>query len=91
MIVDLTGLSKGTELYLINEGTDEPFGGGMQGIDFAPADPLTTGQVMKLVVVPLTSVDTSLSPKDLPLPSRRNLGRPTECGDSRSTRWTPRF
>ena len=31
MIVDFTGLAPGTELYLINEGPDEPFGGGEPG------------------------------------------------------------
>ena len=29
VIVDFTGLPVGTELYLINEGPDEPFGGGV--------------------------------------------------------------
>ena len=52
VIVDFTGLPVGTEIYLINEGPDEPFGGGVPGTDFA-ADPDTTGQVMKFVVVPL--------------------------------------
>ncbi len=43
----------GTELYLINEGPDEPFGGGTPRTDFAAATPQTTGQVMKFRVVPL--------------------------------------
>ena len=41
----------GTELYLSNVGPDEPFGGGVPGVDFAAADPGTTGQVMKFKVV----------------------------------------
>lgn len=54
VIVDFTGLVNGTEIYLINEGPDEPFGGGVPNTDFDAADPETTGQVMKFVV------DTSL-------------------------------
>jgi bilirubin oxidase len=68
VIVDFTGLMPGTELYLINEGPDEPFGGGVPGTDFPAADPETTGQVMKLVVVPLASHDTSVPPGELTLP-----------------------
>jgi spore coat protein A, manganese oxidase len=39
VIVDFGDLPVGTEIYLINEGPDEPFGGGMPGTDFEPADP----------------------------------------------------
>jgi len=35
---------------LTNIGPDEPFGGGIPGEDFDPADPATTGQVMRFVV-----------------------------------------
>ena len=35
---------------LLNIGPDEPFGGGIPGVDFDPADPGTTGKVMKFVV-----------------------------------------
>ncbi len=31
VVVDFTGLRVGTELYLVNEGPDEPFGGGEPG------------------------------------------------------------
>jgi len=55
VIVDFTGIQAGTALYLINEGPDEPFGGGVPGTDFDPADPGTTGQVMKFVVGSLSS------------------------------------
>ena len=68
-IVDFTGIAPGTELYLINEGPDEPFGGGLPDADFAHADAPTTGRVMKFVVVPLTGQDTSLPPDQLSLPS----------------------
>jgi spore coat protein A len=77
VIVDFTGLPVGTEIYLINEGPDEPFGGGIPGIDFDPADPATTGQVMKFVVVPLASVDTSVPPALLALPAIAPLGPAT--------------
>jgi len=77
VIVDFTGLQAGTEIFLINEGPDEPFGGGIPGTDFASADPGTTGQVMKFVVVPLNSPDTSTSPDLLSLPPRVPLGGAT--------------
>jgi spore coat protein A len=34
VIVDFTGVKQGTELYLINEGPDEPFGEGIAVTDF---------------------------------------------------------
>jgi spore coat protein A, manganese oxidase len=74
VIVDFTGLSEGTEIFLINEGPDEPFGGGEPETDFPAADPGTTGQVMKLVVVPRTSKDHSLDPAHLNLPAFHPLG-----------------
>jgi bilirubin oxidase len=74
VIVDFTGLPVGTELYLINEAPDEPFGGGRVRKDFEAADPGTTGQVMKFVVVPLTSTDTSVPPDQLTLPAFTPLG-----------------
>jgi spore coat protein A len=50
VIVDFRGVRNGTEVALRNIGPDEPFGGGIPGVDFAPADPGTTGQVMRFVV-----------------------------------------
>jgi spore coat protein A len=50
VIVDFRGLANRTEVTLLNIGPDEPFGGGIPGTDFDPADPGTTGQVMKFVV-----------------------------------------
>jgi spore coat protein A len=50
VIVDFRGLADGTEVYLTNVGPDEPFGGGIPGVDFEPADPETTGQVLRFVI-----------------------------------------
>jgi len=74
VIVDFTNISKGTKLYLINEGPDEPFGGGRAPVDFAFADPGTTGQVMQFTVGARTSSDNSKPPQCLALPSRTKLG-----------------
>ncbi len=74
-IVDFTGVAPGTAFYLINEGPDEPYGGGRPGTDFDAADPGTTGQVMKFVVGTLTSGgDTSIPPTRLTLPAITRLG-----------------
>jgi bilirubin oxidase len=75
VIVDFSDLPVGTALYLINEGPDEPFGGGAPGTDFPAADPQTTGQVMKFVVAPRTSGDRSKRPERLDLPTPKRLGR----------------
>jgi spore coat protein A, manganese oxidase len=77
VVVDFSRLRVGTELYLINEGPDEPFGGGAVGHDFAAADPATTGQVMKFVVGPLASTDTSVHPARLTLPPFTPIGPAT--------------
>ncbi len=73
VVVDFSALPVGTEVYLINEGPDEPFGGGEPGIDFPPANPATTGQVMKLRVVAPVGVDTSAPVNTLKLPGRTPL------------------
>ncbi len=73
-VVDFTSLSAGTELYLINEGPDTVFAGGAVGADFPAADPQTTGQVMKFVVKPLTTADTSTPPDQITLPPFQPLG-----------------
>jgi bilirubin oxidase len=77
VIVDFTGVPVGTQLYLINEGPDEPFGGGEPGTDFDAADPGTTGQVMKFVVGPLVGTDTSTPPAQLRLPAITPIGAPS--------------
>lgn len=73
VIVDFTSLPAGTEIYMINEGPDQPFGGGIPGIDFDVADPESTGQVMKFAVGELNGRDSSLRPQDLVLPPIRSL------------------
>ncbi|MHC4067160.1 MAG: multicopper oxidase family protein [Planctomycetota bacterium] len=77
VIADFTGLAEGTEIFLINEGPDEPFGGGVVGDDFGAADLATTGQVMKFVVGPLASEDMSVPPGELVLPAFTPLGDET--------------
>jgi FtsP/CotA-like multicopper oxidase with cupredoxin domain len=77
VIVDFTGLRVGMELYLIYEGPDAPFGGGVPSGDFDAADPATTGQVMKFVVVPLASSDTSVPSDRRTLPTFTPLGAAT--------------
>jgi FtsP/CotA-like multicopper oxidase with cupredoxin domain len=73
VIIDFADLAVGTEMFLINEGPDEPFGGGIPGLDFDPADPDTTGQVMQFRVVPLVGKDKSKHPARLTLPALRPL------------------
>jgi spore coat protein A len=74
VIVDFTDVPEGTEVYLINEGPDEPFGGGVPGTDFSYADPASTGQVMKFIVGPIVGTDTSTPPASLALPAITPLG-----------------
>lgn len=78
VVVDFSNIASGNSLYLINEGPDEPYGGGEAGVDFDYSDPDTTGQVMKLNIVPKTSSDTSVPPQLIAslLPAQ-NLGNPT--------------
>jgi spore coat protein A, manganese oxidase len=73
VIVDFTRVPAGTEIVLRNLGPDEPFGGGVPRVDFPVAHPATTGQVLKLRVVPAVGVDTSLPPDKLVLPRIRPL------------------
>ncbi|WP_203434369.1 multicopper oxidase family protein [Nitrosococcus halophilus] len=77
VIVDFSGFAPGEAIYLVNVGPDEPFGGGRPGVDFEPANPETTGQVMKFQVVPLTEPDPSANPDTLVLPSFEELGPST--------------
>ncbi|MCP2163814.1 multicopper oxidase family protein [Goodfellowiella coeruleoviolacea] len=73
VVVDFTGLAPGTNLYLINEGPDTVFRGGLPGKDFPPADPNVSGQVLRFHVVDLVSEDTSVPPDKLghlPTPPR---------------------
>ena len=77
VVVDFSDVPAGTELYLINEGPDEPFGGGVPGLDFEAADPETTGQVMKFVVQPATTPDSTVPPSQLTLPPFTPVGDAT--------------
>jgi FtsP/CotA-like multicopper oxidase with cupredoxin domain len=77
VIVDFTNVPVSAAIKLLNLGPDEPFGGGVPEVDFDPADPDTTGQVMEFRVVPLASNDTSRDPAGLTLPAFRPLGPAT--------------
>jgi FtsP/CotA-like multicopper oxidase with cupredoxin domain len=50
VIVDFRGLADGATFELINLGPDEPFGGGIPGVDFDTADAGTSGKVMRFRV-----------------------------------------
>jgi FtsP/CotA-like multicopper oxidase with cupredoxin domain len=68
VIVDFTNVRLG-DYVLGNVGPDEPFGGGEPGIDFDPADPNSTGQVMQFRVVPAVDLDDTTPPQFLQLPA----------------------
>jgi bilirubin oxidase len=74
VIVDFTDLAVGTEIILLNLGPDEPFGGGVPGVDFDPADPASTGVVMQFRVTAANDPDPSTPPMDLVLPQAAGLG-----------------
>lgn len=74
VIVDFTNVPAGTPVHLLNVAPDEPFGGGVPGGDFEPADPATTGQVMRFDVVASTGPDPSTPPSQLVLPALTPLG-----------------
>jgi bilirubin oxidase len=75
VVVDFTGIAEGTALYLVNEGPDHEYRGGTPGTDFEPANPATTGQVLKFLVGSLVAPDDSLPPEQLQLPAFTPLGR----------------
>jgi bilirubin oxidase len=72
VIVDFSGVPRGTRLVLENIGPDEPFGGGVPCVDgvvacdFAPSDPGTTGVVMAFDVGRRLFPDFSRVPAALP-------------------------
>jgi FtsP/CotA-like multicopper oxidase with cupredoxin domain len=76
VIVDFTAVPVGTPVTLLNLGPDEPFGGGVPGVNFDPADPQTTGQVMEFRVGPALSADLSTPPQNLTLPAHAPLPAP---------------
>jgi spore coat protein A, manganese oxidase len=75
VIVDFTRVPVGTAIVLQNLGPDEPFGGGVPGVDFESSDSASTGLVMQFRVVPARSRDLSTPPDSLVLPARPQLGR----------------
>jgi FtsP/CotA-like multicopper oxidase with cupredoxin domain len=68
VIVDFTNVPVGSYV-LGNIGPDEPFGGGIPGVDFEPADEESTGQVLEFRVVPSTTPDPTTPPQYLRLPA----------------------
>ncbi len=68
LIVDFTHVPVGDHL-LRNVGPDEPFGGGVPGSDFEPADLASTGQVLQFRVVPAVAADPTTPPRFLVLPA----------------------
>jgi spore coat protein A, manganese oxidase len=72
LIVDFTSVPMGAHV-LTNLGPDEPYGGGVPGVDFDPADPASTGQVLEFRVVPRRGADRTTPPQRLVLPSRPPL------------------
>jgi FtsP/CotA-like multicopper oxidase with cupredoxin domain len=68
LIVDFTNVPVGNH-ELRNVGPDEPFGGGVPGVEFPAADPDSTGRIMQFRVVPAAGVDASTPPQFLQLPA----------------------
>lgn len=67
VVIDFTGM-EGHTFYIVNEGPDEPFGGGEGGNDYDIADALSTRQVMRITVGPRVGPDTSVPASQLRLP-----------------------
>jgi spore coat protein A len=67
LIVDFTSVPVG-DFVLRNVGPDEPFGGGVPGVDFPVADPESTGQILQFRVVPARGPDPTTPPQYLMLP-----------------------
>jgi len=72
LIVDFTNVPVGNHV-LANVGPDEPFGGGVPGVDFPVADPGSTGQVMQFRVIPAVAPDPTTPPQFLVLPTITRL------------------
>lgn len=67
LIVDFTNVPVGKHV-LRNVGPDEPFGGGVPGVDFDPADADSSRQVMQFRVGPAVAPDPTTPPQFLVLP-----------------------
>ncbi len=74
VIIDFGGLAEGTVVTLVNTGPDTPFGGGVAGVDYDPADPATTGKVMEFRVGAATGDDPTTPVGLLDLPNVPALG-----------------
>ena len=68
VIVDFTNVTAGSYI-LGNLGPDQPYQGGVPGIDFSPADPGSTGQILRFSVTSSIFPDNSTPPKYLTLPA----------------------
>ena len=68
MIVDFTNVPTGNHV-LRNVGPDEPFGGGVPGIDFEAADSASTGEILQFRVVPAAAPDPTTPPQFMALPA----------------------
>ena len=77
VIMDFSALAPGTVVTLLNLAPDKPFGGGFPDVDFAPADPNTTGLVMQFLVGPAVTPDPSTPIDQLVLPAHVPLPAPT--------------
>ena len=67
VIVDFTNIPVGTEIYLVNDGPDAPFGRiSLEDL----SDWESTGVAMKFIVKAATSADTTTPPGDLVLPAQ---------------------
>ncbi len=73
LIVDFSAAA-GAAFRLLNIGPDEPFAGGEVGVDFDPADPDSTGQVMEFRVSAGPVADPTTPPQYLQLPVIDPLG-----------------
>ena len=68
VIVDFNNVPVGNYV-LGNVGPDEPFGGGVPGVDFPMADPASTGQIMQFNVVPSPVPDPTTPSQFMQLPA----------------------
>jgi len=76
VIVNFTNTPVGTEIILVNDGPDAPFGGiSLEDL----ADWESTGQVMKFRVKASTSIDTTAAPDSLTLPAQPVLPSTTDA------------
>ncbi|HEX6196080.1 MAG TPA: multicopper oxidase [Jiangellaceae bacterium] len=74
VIVDFTEFPVGSEVFLVNDGPDAPFGGiSVEDI----SDWESTGQVMKFIVGPGPATDPATHPSDLVLPAITPLDEAT--------------